>query len=67
VHRLVAGVPERLSLPLLAALGDIFQVDPGVLITTSAETMAPRRAGDVPVQTNPSAVRPRRARLRPDR
>jgi DNA-binding Xre family transcriptional regulator len=69
VHRLVAGVPERLSLPLLAALCDIFQIDPGVLITTSAETMAPRRAvaGDVPAQANPSAVRPRRARLRPDR
>jgi hypothetical protein len=26
VHRLVTGTPERLSLPLLAALCDIFQV-----------------------------------------
>lgn len=66
VHRLVVGTPERLSLPVLAALCDIFQVDPGALIVTSAENMAPRRAvaGDVPIQTN--AVRPRRARLRPD-
>jgi DNA-binding Xre family transcriptional regulator len=69
VHRLVAGTPERLSLPILAALCDIFQVDPGALIITQAETMAPRRAvaGDVPAQVNPNAVRPRRARLRPER
>jgi hypothetical protein len=68
VHRLVAGTPERLSLPILAALCDIFQVDPVALIITSAETMAPRRAaaGDVPGRVNPNAVRPRRARLRPD-
>jgi hypothetical protein len=68
VHRLVVGVPERLSLPVLAALCDIFQVDPGALIITSAENMAPRRAvaGEVPAQVNPDAVRPRRARLRPD-
>jgi hypothetical protein len=68
VHRLVAGVPERLSLPLLAALCDIFQVDPATLIITSAESMAPRRAvaGDLPAQVNPNAVRPRPARLRPE-
>jgi hypothetical protein len=68
VHRLVAGTPERLSLPILAALCDIFQVDAGALIITSAENMAPRRAvaGDAPAQVNPNAVRPRRARLRPE-
>jgi hypothetical protein len=69
VHRLVVGVPERLSLPVLAALCDIFQVDPGALIATQAENMAPRRAvaGDQPAQINPDAVRPRRAKLRPQR
>ncbi len=29
VHRLVTGTPERLSLPVLAALCDIFDVHPG--------------------------------------
>jgi hypothetical protein len=69
VHRLVVGVPERLSLPVLAALCDIFQTDPAMLIVTSAEHMAPRRAvaGDVPAQVNLKAVRPRRAQLRSDR
>jgi DNA-binding Xre family transcriptional regulator len=69
VHRLVVGVPERLSLPVLAALCDIFQVDPSALILTSAESAAPRRAvaGHVPARANPQAVRPRRAQLRPDR
>jgi hypothetical protein len=68
VHRLVVGVPERLSLPVLAALCDIFQVRPDALIITQAENMAPRRAvaGDVPTQANPNVVRPHRARLRPE-
>jgi DNA-binding Xre family transcriptional regulator len=37
VWRLVTGTPERLSLPLLAALCDILGVTPAELIVTSAE------------------------------
>jgi hypothetical protein len=67
VHRLVTGVPERLSLPLLAALCDIFDTDPAALIATSAENMSPRKAvvGDSPV-VDLATVRPKRARIRPD-
>jgi DNA-binding Xre family transcriptional regulator len=67
VHRLVTGVPERLSLPVLAALCDIFDTTPDRLIVTSAQNMAPRQVavGDRPAAVNPDAVRPRPARLRP--
>ena len=67
VHRLVSGVPERLSLPVLAALCDIFDTNPADMITTSAQNMAPRHAvaGDRPAAADPQAVRPRRAQLRP--
>ena len=37
VHRLVTGTPERLSLPVLAALCDIFETDPAELITRVAD------------------------------
>jgi DNA-binding Xre family transcriptional regulator len=43
VHRLVSGVPERLSLHVLAALCDIFDTTPAQLIVTDAENMAPRQ------------------------
>jgi hypothetical protein len=68
VHRLVAGVPERLSLPVLAALCDIFQITPDRLLIVAAENMAPRRLaiGDGPGPVNPDVVRPVRARLRPE-
>ena len=36
VHRLVTGTPERLSLQVLAAFGDIFTVRPAELISTAA-------------------------------
>ena len=36
VHRLVTGTPERLSLPVLAALCDILDVTPADLIVTQA-------------------------------
>jgi Cro/C1-type HTH DNA-binding domain len=67
VHRLVTGVPERFSLPLLAALCDIFGTDTATLIVTSAQNMAPRKAvaGDSPV-IDLATVRPTRARIRPD-
>lgn len=69
VHRLVAGTPERLSLPVLAALCDIFDTTPADLIVTSAQNLAPRRlaaAGDSSTSPgHPDAIRPRRATLRP--
>lgn len=67
VHRLVTGNPERLSLPVLAALCDIFGVTPADLIPTTAENAAPRRAasagGQVPDLAARRAVR---ARIRPE-
>ncbi|MGH3190567.1 MAG: helix-turn-helix domain-containing protein, partial [Streptosporangiaceae bacterium] len=67
VWRLVTQTPERLSLPVLAALCDIFGVTPAQLIATRAENIPARRraaAGqDGPADL--SALRPARARLRP--
>jgi DNA-binding Xre family transcriptional regulator len=40
VWRLVTGTPERLSLPLLAALCDILDVTPADLIVTSSASGA---------------------------
>ena len=60
VYRLVAGVPERLSLTTLAALCDILNCAPGDLIEPyrMQRTRPPRRVaeGDPP-------PRPRRARV----
>ena len=71
VHRLVTGTPERLSLPVLAALCDILDVTPADLITTTAGTVAARKAaaGGGPAAAGPGGgiIRPRRARLRPGR
>jgi hypothetical protein len=69
VWRLVTGTPERLSLPVLAALCDIFDTDPGQLIATTARNTPARKTGtgggdDV---TELNAIRPRRAQLRPER
>jgi Cro/C1-type HTH DNA-binding domain len=67
VWRLVTQTPERLSLPVLAALCDIFGVTPAQLIATRAENIPARRraavGGDGPADLN--ALRPARARLRP--
>jgi DNA-binding Xre family transcriptional regulator len=68
VHRLVTGIPERLSLPVLAALCDILECTPAELIATRAANAAPRKTGTGdPVATAelPVDLRPRRARLRP--
>ncbi|MER6173605.1 helix-turn-helix transcriptional regulator [Streptosporangium sp. NPDC001681] len=68
VHRLVSGTPERLSLPVLAALCDIFGIGPGDLIVTTAQNAvrktgtADRAAGVVDL----ASLRPTRARIRPD-
>jgi DNA-binding Xre family transcriptional regulator len=69
IHRLVTGTPERLSLPVLAALCDLLEVTPADLIETRAENSSARKTAGT---TGPTAVagplelRPTRARLRPE-
>lgn len=68
VHRLVTSTPERLSLPILAALCDIFAVDAAQLIPTEATNIGVRKvaAGDRPARRTPAgvgALRPVRARI----
>ena len=69
VHRLVTGIPERLSLPVLAALCDIFETTPADLIDTAAVNVGVRKVagGDVPSPVNLAELRPRRARIAPER
>lgn len=66
VHRLATGTPERLSLPVLAALCDIFDCTSAELISTRAENVTVRKTatGDGPVDL--TAVRPKRVRLHRD-
>jgi DNA-binding Xre family transcriptional regulator len=67
VHRLVTGIPERLSLPVLAALCDILECTPAELIATRAVNAAPRKTGTgdaVATAELPVDLRPRRAHLR---
>ena len=67
VHRLVTGTPERLSLPVLAALCDIFATDPAELITTAASNVGLRRkttaSGEALSPATLAALRPKRARI----
>jgi Cro/C1-type HTH DNA-binding domain len=69
VWRLITQTPERLSLPVLAALCDIFDVTPAQLIATRAENVPARRraasGGSKDGVTDLNALRPARARLRP--
>jgi DNA-binding Xre family transcriptional regulator len=68
VWRLVTQTPERLSLPVLAALCDILEVTPADLVTASAESIVPSRpaaAGGGMAVTGLGELRPVRARLRP--
>jgi len=72
VHRLVTGTPERLSLPVLAALCDIFATDPAELITTQAANVGLRKkvtaGGESLSPATMAALRPKRARIiDPDR
>lgn len=69
VWRLVTQVPERLSLPVLAALCDILEVTPTELIATRAEAVAPRRttAAGAEVVDLAATTRPKRARITPER
>ncbi|MGH3522498.1 MAG: helix-turn-helix domain-containing protein [Mycobacterium sp.] len=66
VHRLATGTPERLSLPVLAALCDIFTCTPAELIATKAENAAVRKTATNNGAVNLNARRPTRARLRPE-
>ncbi|MFF4606519.1 helix-turn-helix domain-containing protein [Streptomyces sp. NPDC001339] len=66
VHRLVTGTPERLSLPVLAALCDIFECTPTDLIATKAENATIRKVATGDAVVDLSAVRPKRARIRPE-
>ena len=69
IHRLVTGTPERLSLPVLAALCDLLEVTPAELIQTHAENATTRKtaaaSGPAPV-AGPAELRPTRARLLPE-
>ena len=67
IWRLVTQTPERLSLPVLAALCDIFEVTAADLIATRAETVTPRRTAtaDAEVADLAATIRPKRARITP--
>jgi DNA-binding Xre family transcriptional regulator len=68
VHRLVTGTPERLSLQVLAALCDIFEVTPADLVPVDAQNAGVRKTadGDVPAPPPPAHLRPKRARITPE-
>jgi DNA-binding Xre family transcriptional regulator len=60
VYRLVAQVPQRLSLVTLAALCDILDCQPGDLIELHTPATVAKRA-----TTPTERPRPRRARVKP--
>jgi hypothetical protein len=68
VWRLVTQTPERLSLPVLAALCDIFECTPAELIATRTENAAPRKtaAAGAEVVDLAATLRPKRARIQPE-
>lgn len=74
VHRLVTQAPERLSMPILVALCDIFQCSPNDLISINASAHSRRHATGTtaaaatePVERLvPKGTRPRRAIIAPD-
>jgi DNA-binding Xre family transcriptional regulator len=69
VWRLATHTPERLSLPVLAALCDIFECTPAELIATRAENAAPRHtaaSGGAEVVDLATTIRPKRARILPE-
>lgn len=68
VWRLVTQIPERLSLPVLAALCDILDVTPAELIATRAEAVAPRRTATAGAEVVDftATIRPKRARITPE-
>jgi DNA-binding Xre family transcriptional regulator len=66
VYRLATGTPERISLPILAALCDIFACTPAELIATRAEAVSARKTATADEVVDLNARRPKRARLRPE-
>ncbi len=69
VHRLVSGIPERLSLQVLSAFCDILSCTPADLVATTAENAGVRKAvaGDLPAPaTGVEKLRPRPARVLPE-
>jgi DNA-binding Xre family transcriptional regulator len=64
VYRLVAKVPERLSLNTLAALCDILGCTPADLIEPMRDEPGP--AATVSSRAAVREIRPRRARITPD-
>lgn len=67
VHRLVTQTPERLSLPLLAALCDIFDCTAADLVVTDVEvSTAAKVSGESTVVDLATTGRPRRAMVRRD-
>jgi DNA-binding Xre family transcriptional regulator len=64
VYRLVAQVPERLSLQTLAALCDIFNCDPGELIEPTRDASSPKTKASGANQAL-ATLRPRRALVVP--
>ncbi|MGD9430818.1 helix-turn-helix domain-containing protein [Arthrobacter russicus] len=63
--RLVTQRPERISLPVLAALCDVFHCSPAELITVTAHDAIVPKAVNKVVDLNATAsrARPRRARV----
>ncbi|MHB1555412.1 MAG: helix-turn-helix domain-containing protein [Acidimicrobiales bacterium] len=62
VYRLVARVPERLNLKILAALCDIFDCEPGDLFEPVREP-GPETAKAAGVNAKLASLRPRRAQV----
>ncbi|MFC4004600.1 helix-turn-helix domain-containing protein [Prauserella oleivorans] len=65
VHRLVTGTPERLSLPVLAALCDILDCAPGDLVEPYVDARTGKVRKVAGQRVTPSA--PRERGLRPTR
>lgn len=68
VHRLVSGIPERLSLQVLSAFCDILGCTPADLVTTTAENAGVRKTAtdDRPAPSTVRKLRPRPARILSD-
>lgn len=64
VYRLVTNRPERISLPILSALCDIFGCSPAELITVTADDVKPvKKTANAAVIDLNTQARPRRARI----
>ena len=66
VYRLVAKVPERLSLKVLAALCDALDCSPADLIEPVPAEAKPAPAKTTSTRAAVQPIRPRRARVAPD-